>query len=164
METATGLSTFCGRVAAWMFAAVGLAITYEVVMRYVFGAPTIWAEEVARMAQIWACYLAAAMLLGERKMIRVTLVTDRLPARAIPWAEAISLLWIAGFCLVAVWFGATVALESVRIGRASPTMLGIPQWATESAIPIGFGLLFVQALAQLGALARTVRGTEEPRR
>ena len=77
MGTANRLGELCGRTAAWAFVGVGAVLAYEVVMRYVFGAPTIWAEEVARMIQIWASYLAAGMLLAQRRMIRVSAVTNR---------------------------------------------------------------------------------------
>ena len=164
MGTANRLGELCGRTAAWAFVGVGAVLAYEVVMRYVFGAPTIWAEEVARMIQIWASYLAAGMLLAQRRMIRVSAVTNRLPPGAKRWAEGFSLLWIAGFCLVAMWYGAEGAIESMRIGRASATMLGLPQWATEIAIPVGFGLLLIQAVIQLAGLARPTDSREEPRR
>ena len=63
-----------------------------------------------------------------------------------------------------MWYGAEVAIESMRIGRASATMLGLPQWATEIAIPVGFGLLLIQAVIQLAGLARPTDSREEPRR
>ncbi len=40
-----------GWLGAWLFFAVGGMITYEVVMRYLFNAPTIWAEELSRFFQ-----------------------------------------------------------------------------------------------------------------
>jgi len=54
------LSEFTGKLAAWLFFAVGFFITYEVFMRHVFTMPTIWVDEISRIIQIWAAYLAAA--------------------------------------------------------------------------------------------------------
>ena len=148
---------FSGRFAAWMFFVIGGMITYEVVARYVFNAPTIWAEEMSRFFQIWATYLAAAYVLRHRHMIRITLLVDRLGARARRWAEAFSLICIAGFCGVAIWWGVEIVVDSIEKGRASSTMLGVPKWYTEIAIPIGFGLLLLQCLA---LLARLIRGED----
>ena len=53
-------------------------ITYEVVMRYVFLAPTIWAEELSRFFQIWATYIAAAYVLRHRQLIAITILVNRL--------------------------------------------------------------------------------------
>ena len=63
------ISELTGKFAAWMFFAVGIFITYEVFMRYVFTAPTIWVDETARIMQIWAAYLAGAFALKHREMI-----------------------------------------------------------------------------------------------
>lgn len=146
---AEALSEFCGRLAAWTFVAIGGMITFEVVMRYLFNAPTIWAEELSRFAQIWATYLAAAYVMRHRQLIRINMVTRKLGPRGRCWAEAFSLLWIAGFSGVAIWYGTDIALESIRIGRASSTMLAVPRWMTEFAIPAGFSLLLLQVAAEL---------------
>lgn len=161
MKPVAKLSHLCGLVAAWVFVAIGVALAYEVAMRYLFAAPTIWAEELSRSAQIWAGFLAAAYLLRQGRMIRVTVVTDRLGGRGRFWAESFSLFWIMVFSAAAVWYGADMALESWRVGCASSTMLGLPQWATELAIPFGFGLLFMQSAAQLVGAERPEGGAPE---
>ena len=63
------LSEQTGKLAAWAFFLVGIFVTYEVVMRYVFTAPTVWVDEVSRITQIWAAYLAGAYVLKHREMI-----------------------------------------------------------------------------------------------
>ena len=63
------VSEATGKFAAWMFFAVGVFITYEVFMRYVFTAPTIWVDETVRIMQIWATFLGGAFALKHRQMI-----------------------------------------------------------------------------------------------
>lgn len=144
-----------GWIAAAAFVAVGAMITYEVVMRYVFLAPTIWAEEMSRFLQIWATYIAAATVLRHRQLIAITVVVERLGPRGRKAAEAFALVWILLFCLVAVWYGLDIMLDSIRLGRATSTMLAVPQWMTELAIPLGFTLLALQAVAELIRLPRS---------
>jgi TRAP-type C4-dicarboxylate transport system permease small subunit len=143
------LSDICGKLAAVMFFVIGGMITYEVVARYVFIAPTIWAEELSRFIQVWATYLGAAYVLRHRHLIAIDLLTGRLGARGRLATEVVSLLFIAGFCGIAILYGSGIVIESVQMGRATATMLSVPQWMTESAIPVGFGLLFLQCLAEL---------------
>lgn len=138
-----------GWIAAAAFVAVGAMISYEVVMRYVFLAPTIWAEELSRFLQIWATYIAAATVLRHRQLIAITVVVERLGPRGRKLAEAFSLVCILLFCAVAVWYGLVIMADSLRLGRSTPTMLSVPQWMTELAIPLGFTLLGLQALAEL---------------
>ncbi len=129
-------------------------ISYEVVARYVFLAPTIWAEEMSRFFQIWATYLAAAYVLRHRDLITIDVLLQRLRPRARHVAALCALTVVAIFSLVAVYYGMQSMLESIRIGRASSTMLTVPLWMTEVAIPLGFGALLLQALAELSGLLR----------
>lgn len=139
-----GLSDVCGRLAAVLFVLIGVMITYEVVMRYAFFAPTTWAEEMSRFFQIWAVYIAAAYVLRHRHLIVITVIVDRLPRWGRLAAELFALAWIAVFSAVAVWYGVVTVAESIAVGRNTSTMLSVPQWMTEIAIPIGFGLLLLQ--------------------
>lgn len=142
------LSDICGRLAAALFFVIGGMITYEVIARYVFISPTIWAEELSRFIQIWATYLGAAYVLRHRHLIAIDLLTARLGPRWRRVTEAAGLVFIAVFCVVAIVYGTGIVAESVRLGRATATMLSVPQWMTESAIPIGFTILLVQCLAE----------------
>ena len=92
-------------LSAWMFFAIGGMILWEVAMRYLLNAPTIWAEELARFFQIWALYLAAAAVLRHGSMIRIGLLIDRLGPRLRAAAEVFSLAVVAAFSAVACWYG-----------------------------------------------------------
>jgi C4-dicarboxylate transporter DctQ subunit len=140
------ISEFLGHLAAWMFFTVGAMITYEVIARYVFLAPTTWAEEISEFFQIWATYLAAAYVLKHNDLIRITFLLDRAKPGIRRLLESISLLAVAVFCLVAIWYGMEILLESIEQNRHTATILGVPKWATESAIPLGALMLLMQAV------------------
>ncbi len=131
-----------------MFFSIGLMVTYEVVMRKIFNSPTIWVDEIARFFQVWAVYLACAHILKLRKLITVELFAKALSPTLLRVLEFISLLVIAVFSIVATYYGTSVVMESIEMGRKTSTMLGVPKYFTESAIPVGFGLLFIQALVE----------------
>ncbi|MEM7226014.1 MAG: TRAP transporter small permease [Pseudomonadota bacterium] len=141
-------------VAAWLFVMIGGMITFEVVGRYGFTAPTIWAEELSRFCQVWAVYLGAAYVLRRGHLIRITFVTDRLGRRWRQAAEAFSLLAIMVIAAIALWWGMLITIESLAIGRITTSMLGTPLWMSEIAIPIGAALLLLQSLALLIRLTR----------
>ena len=151
------LSGICGRITSILFFLIGGMITYEVVARYVFLSPTIWAEEMSRFVQIWGTYLAAGYVLRNRDLIKIELLTARLGKGTQRFLEAVSLVFIAGFCLVAIIYGVQIVAESIEMGRATSTMLAVPRWMTESAIPIGFTILLLQCIAEF---ARVVGGRE----
>lgn len=140
-------------VAAWLFVAAGAMLVFEVVARYVFVAPTVWAAELSLLCLIWATYLAAAALLRQRGHITITAVTQRLPEGWRCAAEALSLVVVLIVCVAAVWYGADIALDSLQRGRTTGSMLNLPAWATEASIPIGFFLIALQAVVELARLA-----------
>jgi TRAP-type C4-dicarboxylate transport system permease small subunit len=155
LRSIDAVSDFCGKLAAWLFFIIGGMISYEVVARYVFTAPTIWAEELSRFFQVWAVYLAAAYTLRHKHLIRITLLIDRLGDTGRRIAEFITLSWLAIFSAIAIWWGIEILIESIIQGRSSGSMLDAPHWMTESAVPLGFILLFLQCLAEM---IRVVRG------
>ncbi len=154
------LSGLLARLSAWAFFVVGLMICYEVALRYFFNAPTVWAEEMSRFVQLWATYLAAAWVLRHRELIRIGIVTDRLPAAPRRWLELFSLLVIVVFSAFAVWYGTWIAWDSVVQSRTTSTMLDVPAVLTEAAIPVGFTLLAAQALFEMARVWR--RGAPQP--
>ena len=144
-----GISEFTGKLAAWMFFAIGLFVTYEVVMRYVFTLPTIWVDEVSRIFQIWATFLAAAFVLKHRDMILIDVAFKDPTTLARRLVETFALLTVLLFCSVACWYGFELWLKATRLGHTTDTFLATPKWITHASIWVGFGLLFVQALAEI---------------
>ena len=142
------LTNRAGLLAAWMFFAIGMMITYEVVMRKVFNAPTVWADEMARFFQIWAVYLASAYVLKHRQLITVELFSSALHDKTGRLFDFFTLAIIAIFCSVALWYGSAIVYESIEQGRNTSTMLGVPKWMTESAIPAAFTLLLAQTIVE----------------
>lgn len=142
------ISDLCGRLSAWLFFIIGVIIVIEVVARYVFLAPTVWGEEMSRFLQIWATYLAAAYVLHNRQLIAIDVAVERMPPRIRMGCESIALLVIGVFSLVAFYYGLETVIDSIRVGRATSTMLAVPRWMTELAIPVGFGLMLLQVIVE----------------
>lgn len=140
---------------------IGVMVTYEVVMRKVFNSPTIWVDEIARFLQIWAVYLAGAHILKRRRLITVELFTSSISKEKRRYLEYLTLLVIGAFSFTALWYGGQVVMESIEMGRKTSTMLGVPKYYTESAVPVGFGLLFIQTIVEFIKLlrGRTVDGS-----
>ncbi len=56
-------------------------VFYSVVMRYVFNAAPLWAEEVPRLLFIWLSYAGIAVATKRGQNIRVTFFIEQLPAK-----------------------------------------------------------------------------------
>lgn len=153
------ISNALAALAAWAFVLIGLMLGYEVVARYFFNAPTIWAEEMSRMLLVWASFGAVASLLRNDQHIRVTVVTDLLGPAGQRVARIVSLVFVLAIAVFIAWYGAPIAWDSFTRGRSTGTMMNLPSWWSQAAVPVSFALLALQALVEI---VRTARGDAAP--
>lgn len=149
------IETAMAWLAAGLLTLTGGFLTYEVVARYFFNAPTIWAAELSQLCLIWACPIAMGWALSHRRHIRVTAVTVLMPRKMRQLAEVFSLLVVMVFAVVVVIYGFDIFSDSFERGRTTGTMLDLPAWVPEASVPFGFALL---ALSCLACLWRAVGG------
>lgn len=134
-------------LAAGAFFVIGLIVTYEVVMRYVFTAPTRWVEETASLLQIYGVFLACAWLVARREHIRITVVTARLPQAVRLWVARASLLIVAVIAGFAAWSATELMASAITRGERTDSTLELPMWLLHAPVVVGLGLAALQALA-----------------
>ena len=147
-------------LAAVLFTVAGIMLTYEVMARYFFIRPTVWAAELSQLCLIWGCLVAMAWLLSARRHIAVDAVIQLLPLSVQRWIEAAAMLVVAAFSAMVTWKGWSIFLDSFERGRTTGSLLDLPSWIVELAVPLGFALLFIQALIEA---VRSARGTSVDR-
>jgi C4-dicarboxylate transporter, DctQ subunit len=144
-----GVAEACGHLGNVMVISIAIMLTYEVVARYVFAAPTQWTQDIAVTMQIWFTYLGMALALKQRQMIRITAFLSIAPSWLRYLLEGLALLIIAAFSAVAMVKGFDMLIDSIRLSRRQPTMLALPNWVAEIPIVLGFTFLLLQACADL---------------
>lgn len=135
-------------IAAILFVAAGVMLTYEVVARYFFTKPTIWAAELSQICLIWGSLIAMAWALSARRHIAVDAVVALLSPAARRWTEALAMLVVAWLSAMVVWKGGDIFWDSFVRGRTTGSMLDLPTWLTELSVPFGFAMLFLQAVVE----------------
>jgi TRAP-type C4-dicarboxylate transport system permease small subunit len=134
--------------AAMVFMVV--SISYDVLMRYIFLAPTIWALEVNTFLLVFLCVIPAADTLTAGTQIQITFLTERLPATVqakLPMiGNAVGVL----FCSVLTWRGLGMAWAAYQHNDRMSTSLGTPLVIPYLFLPVGFGLLGLTYAARLG--------------
>src|SRR5919106_13516 len=160
------ISCAFGRIGAGLVLVLILAMSYEVVMRYVLNAPTMWAYEVAAMLMGTSFLVTIAYAMVTRSHVRV----DFLYARASVRCRAlIDLVGYAGLLLpVALWM--TWALWSY-LGQAYASGETTGQsawnpvvWPFRVAYVAGFVLFTWQIAAEIMRCILALRGLEVPPR
>ena len=136
-------------LAAALFVAAGVMLTYEVVARYFFTAPTRWAAEFSQYCLIWGSMLAMAWVLRERRHISVSAGLALLGSGGRKLADLVSLLAVLALSLVVAWYGYEIFHDSFVRGRTTGSLMNLPLWIVELAVPVGFALLAVQCVIEM---------------
>ena len=124
-------------------------LTYEVIARYFFVKPTIWAAELSQLCLIWGCLLSMAWVLSVRKHITVNAVSNLLPKKLQKVCVALVLLILITFSLIVAIWGWLIFYDSFERGRTTGSLLNLPSWIAELSVPVGFALLTLQSLVEL---------------
>ena len=135
-------------------AILGMAVTvsFEIIARYFFDAPTTWSQEISVYLLIALALLGLAPTLSADEHIRIDLLTLRLPVALQRWLRITALAAIAVYAAIAAYGGYEMVRQSLRFGRRSLTLLEIPVWIPQLLIPIGMGLLAATAVVGIVAL------------
>ena len=141
-------------IAAVLFVVAGFMLTWEVMARYFFIRPTIWAAELSQMCLIWGSLIASPWALRERRHIRITAIVALLPRPARLAADLVAMLAVAVFSAVVLVHGWGIFLDSFERGRTTGSMLDLPVWIVELAVPFGMAVLLAQALIEAARAAR----------
>jgi C4-dicarboxylate transporter, DctQ subunit len=138
-----GIQDFASRILGWGgAAALGLIVVifaYEVTMRYLFAAPTIWANDFVSFLLLVSVFLYLPWLTREGGNIAVTIIPDMMPARAGQIMLRTG-LFVGG--LACLWATQISFLETERLflrNTMTLTTVRLPKWLFLALITYGLG-------------------------
>lgn len=144
------LSLVVSRMAMILTALIVLVMFYEVVSRYVFSRPTLWANELSLWIASFVFLFAGQYAMQQRSHIRIYVIYDIMPRWAQKTADVISVALICVFTFALVWGGYNDALRRMlrmeTFGTAwDPPIPGV----VKPAILIIIILVTIQAISNL---------------
>ena len=155
------LSTAAGWVAGWCIVPMTLAVSYEVVARYAFHAPTRWSYDAGWMLYGAQFMLAAAFTLRRGGHIRTDVLYERWSPRRQAVVDAVCyvLFFFPGMlCILAAGF--VEARHAWEIGERTGlriVVVPVPMYAVKAIIPISAALLVLQGVSEVIRCVRTIR-------
>ena len=81
--------------------------------------------------------------LSAGRHIAVDAVVRHLPDGARRVTDSFAMLCVAAFSALVAWKGWAIFWDSWERGRTTGSLLDLPAWVSELAVPIGFALLFL---------------------
>lgn len=139
---------------------VGIGINFaNVVGRYVFSTPIVWAEEILAYIMIWCVCIGAILVTWEGRHIKMDLIVVRIRP---PWNRIVNGLVALGFLLVCIFVirqSWTVVSMMIETGQQS-MIARLPMGLMHAAILVGFSGMLVALLLRLGSYLRGEFGSD----
>ncbi|MDT8342800.1 MAG: TRAP transporter small permease [Thermohalobaculum sp.] len=143
-------SLVMSRLAMIGVAAIVIVMFYEVVARYVFSKPTLWANELSLWMAGFVLLFAGQYAMQQRSHIRIYIIYDVMPRGMQKLADCLSVAMIWAFAAALVWGGFNEARDKLLRMETFGTAWDPPLPATmKPAILIVVCLVALQALSNL---------------
>lgn len=160
------ISTWVGKAFAWMILILTLAVTYEVMVRYVFRAPTTWAFDISYISYGALFLMAGSYALVRNGHVRADVFYRFWKPRTQATMDLI--LYIIFFLPgvgALIYSGWTYAARSVRFNEVSIfSPAGIPIYPLKVLIPLTGIFLLLQGFAEIIRCVICIRNGQWPQR
>lgn len=151
--TLTGWLT---RIATLSNACLMVFVAGSAVMRYAFGAPVHFSEELVGVLFLVGVMLALPDASARDEHIKVTLLTDQLRGRKRLIATVVGRLVTLAFVAWLLWLAVGSGAEAFERGLVTE-QAGIPVWIAYAVIALSAGTMVIATLTQLAQ-----SGTQPP--
>lgn len=142
------VSLLTGKVVSFLIIAMVGVTVYEVVLRYVFGSPTIWAFEASYLMFGAYAILGGAYTLYLRGHVNVDILYGRLPLRRRATVDLATSTFFFLFSGVLLWNIGIMGWDSLVIKENLSSAWAPPVYPVKLIMVIGVFLLVLQGLAK----------------
>jgi len=151
ITTIDRFSLWIGRIVCWITIPLFAAMVYEIVMRYAFVAPTMWAYDMSRMMYGALFVLGAGYALSKGVHIRADFIYRGLSPRTQGTIDAalyilfyfpglIVFLYVSIDFAQLAWFRGERGMDTAWMPAVAPI---------KSVLPIGIAFLLIQGVSEL---------------
>lgn len=150
-----------GWLVSWLIVPLVMVMVYEVVARYFFNAPTIWAHDVSFMLYGAFFMLGAAYALKQRAHIRTDFLYNGFPVRWQAFVDTVAYVFFffPGLAIF-LWYGWDFFHDSWRLKEHAITSPWMPPlYPFKAVIPVTGALLLIQGVSEtLKSLYALIKG------
>jgi TRAP-type mannitol/chloroaromatic compound transport system permease small subunit len=166
ISTIDAISEWTGRISSWLVMLLVAITIYDVSMRWAFSIGSVALQELEWHLFAAMFLLGAAYTLKHDGHVRVDILyqSNWAGPRYRAWVDFLgSLLFLIPFCLLIMYSSRYFVYNAYAQGEISPDPGGLHyRWLIKAMIPLGFGLLLLQGVAEmLRNLQRLLRHGEQ---
>ncbi len=143
------INIWAGKVSSYVVWLLVLMMSYEVVSRYLFNAPTVWSGELCQYGMCFASLLGGGYALIKDQHVRVDIVFRYFNFKTRAVLELATWWVVVIFLLVLSWKGGELTIDAYLGDERSMTLLELPMFYSLSLVPLGSALLLIQVIARM---------------
>jgi TRAP-type mannitol/chloroaromatic compound transport system permease small subunit len=151
LRSADRISTWSGKLFAWLIVVLMLAVSIEVFKRYILNAPTAWIFDLDAMLYGTLFMMCGAYTLSQDGHVRGDfLYTNMRPRTQAAFDLALYFLFFLPGVVALVYAGYYYGMDSWRINEHSNvTADGPPVYQFKMVIPVAGALVMLQGIAEI---------------
>jgi len=148
-----------GKLMSWLILAAVLVSSINAFVRFFFNRSSNGWLELQWYLFGAVFLLGAAYTFQMNEHIRIDIVSSRLPKVVRNWIEIIGhVLFLTPFCLIVLYTGIPFFKVAFLTNEYSASAGGLILWPAKLMLPLGFFLLFLQAMSELIKRIAIMRG------
>lgn len=142
------ISNWSGRIASFLILVMIAIVVYEVVLRYAFDRPTMWAHESAQFVFGAMSILGGGYVLYRGSHVKMDVVYSRCSPRTKAILDLITAPIFFCFAATLLWTSGEIAWESIQELERSNSQWRPPIYPIKSLIPVAALLVLLQGVAK----------------
>jgi TRAP-type mannitol/chloroaromatic compound transport system permease small subunit len=142
------INEWIAKILSWLVLLILAATAYEVVMRYVFSAPTQWVFEFNYLVHGAYFMLLGAYTMAVRGHVNVDILYQRFSRRTQAWIDLFTAPIFFFFVAMMFWMGGKFALNAVAVRETLSSAWAPPIYPIKLVIPVAAAMVILQGGAK----------------
>ncbi len=148
MRSINRINEWSGRLVSLAILPIFALLVLEILVRLATGSPLVWTGELTQLLFGVYAVLSGGYILAHREHVNVDLLFSRFSRRGQATIDIFTAMLMFLFTGALVYFGSSLAYESISFLERSQSAWNPPIWPAKLAIPIGAVLLLLQGLVK----------------
>lgn len=144
------LNSLIGKYVIWLILASTVISAVNAVVRKTFNVSSNAFLEVQWYLFAATFLLCAAFTLLNGEHVKIDVIYSHFSKRTQMWIDIFGFAcFLTPFCVAILWYGVPFFLKGYHSGEMSSNAGGLIRWPVYAMMPLGFGLLLLQAWSEL---------------
>jgi TRAP-type mannitol/chloroaromatic compound transport system permease small subunit len=149
IKTVESISEYSGRLVSWVLYAGIFMLTFEVVARYFFNSPTVWAHGYTQRLFGSFFILIGAYTFIHDGHVRIDLISQKCSPKVQTILDIVNCVFLVVWSAVLIPAGWKFFVRSYTIGEVDEMVLAHPIWWVKGLLVVGMILIFLQGVSEL---------------